>query len=122
MRKIIAIGILVCFSLTACKHTDAGKQPLPVQTMKLVMWDMLKADEWYLVRSLKDSTLRTKKENIQLFEQVFQIHGITRDRFYSSYRYYEAHPLEMKVLIDSIDLYAGRERNKVYENHGQAKK
>lgn len=121
MRKHILMVILLYSCVIACRQSNETK-PLPIQSMKLVMWDLLKADEWYLSKSIKDTTVVKSKENIRLFEQVFSIHGITKDRFYSSYRYYEAHPLEMKILIDSVDQFASRERNRAYENHGQAKK
>jgi hypothetical protein len=120
MRKNVWIIILACSCAFACRH-GAADQPLSIQDMKLVMWDLMKADEWYLMKTLKDSTVKKQKENIRLFEQVFYIHGITKDRFYNSYRYYEAHPLQMKVLFDSVDQFSSRERNRISENHGQAK-
>jgi hypothetical protein len=117
MRKNVCIIILACFCVFACRHGAADQQPLSIQDMKLVMWDLMKADEWYMAKLLKEA----KKENIRLFEQVFYIHGITKDRFYNSYRYYEANPLQMKVLFDSVDQFSSRERNRISENHGQAK-
>lgn len=84
------------------------------------MWDMLKADEWYVRAAIKDSTLKKKKENIRLYEQVFSLHGITKEQFYNSFKYYEAHPVAFKVLIDSTDAFANREKSRLLNNHGQA--
>lgn len=108
---------IILFTLTgymACK-TGGKIKPMPVNQMKPVMWDLMKAGEWYNYIIAKDSTLRNKKEDLRLFEQVFAVHGITKQQFYNSYKYYEAHPIEFKILIDSVDAYSIREKNKLYE-------
>ncbi len=107
-KWIIILGI--CFSILACKKTPKDQVILPINTMKLAMWDMMRADEWFTQTSLKDTLYLRKKENIQLYEQVFAIHGTTRKQFYNSYKYYETHPKEFKELMDSI--YAFKEREK----------
>ncbi|NCI45719.1 DUF4296 domain-containing protein [Sediminibacterium soli] len=100
----------VCVLLVACSGKKAKKH-IPLNDMKLIVWDMIKAGEWYNVTTVKDTTARKRKEDIRLFSQVLTVHGITRDEFYSSYKYYEAHPVEFKVLIDSLDAYSAREKN-----------
>ncbi|SKA19971.1 DUF4296 domain-containing protein [Sediminibacterium ginsengisoli] len=91
-------------------NSSAEKDILPVDSMKVVMWDMLKADEWYVHLTRKDSTLKKQREDIRLYEQVFLIHGITREQYYKSYRYYETHPVKFKQLLDSVDQLASREK------------
>ena len=122
MKIFLSAIIFVSLGLMGCKSGGDNKMILPLDTMKVVMWDMLKADEWYIRKTIKDSTLKTKHENIRLYEQVFAIHNITRKQFYTSYKYYESHPPEFKVLIDSIEASSNRIRNSLfYNNHGQAK-
>jgi hypothetical protein len=77
--------------------------------MKLVVWDMMKADEWFVQTSIKDTLHLRKKENIQLYEEVFSIHKTSRKQFYNSYKYYQGHPDKFKVLMDSITALANRE-------------
>ena len=89
--------------------------------MKLVMWDLIKAGEWYSQIISRDSALRNKKEDIRLYEQVFAIHGITKDQFYTSYKYYEAHPVQFKVLIDSLDAFSNREKISLFEKYSKPK-
>ena len=118
-------GYLLLLSITlllvgAC-HSKY-KNILSIQEMKPIVWDLMKADEWFLTSSLKDTSATKRKENIRLYEEVFAVHAITRDRFYNSYRYYEAHPPLMKILLDSVDQFSVRERNRLFENHGQATK
>jgi hypothetical protein len=107
-KWIIVLGI--CLIFLACKKTPKDQEILPINTMKLAMWDMMRADEWFTQTTLKDSLNLRKKENIQLYEQVFAIHGTTRKQFYNSYKYYETHPKEFKELMDSIYAYKEREK------------
>ena len=113
--SFIVIGLLV----SSCQ-SKYEKSILPVDSMKLVMWDMMKADELFLRLIVKDSTAKKRKENIRLYEEVFAIHRITKGKFDSSYKYYEAHPVQFKILIDSLETFSMRERDRISENHSNA--
>ena len=80
--------------------------------MKAIMWDMVCADELYAESATKDSTLKIKKDNFRLYQQVFAIHKISKNTFYSSYRYYQSHPDEYKILMDSLQAYGTLQKNK----------
>lgn len=80
---------------------------------------MMKADELYTLQQVKDSTLRLQKKNLDYYEIVFTNHKINKETFYKAYAYYEAHPLQMKVLIDTLDQYGVRERNRLFLKYGQ---
>ena len=118
--KFVPIIILFCLGYMGCTPAAGIKKPMPVEKMKVMMWDLIKAGEWHTFIIIKDSTLKQKKEDIRLFEQVFAVHGITKEQFYNSYKYYEAHPVEFKVLIDSVEAFAIREKLR-FDNHGQAR-
>ena len=109
MRKLF-YSLIVLFML-ACGGEKIPKNVIPVNDMSKIMWDMIKMDEYYLRLTAKDTLNLKIKENIRLYEQVFSSYGIKRKNFYDSYHYYEAHPSQFKVLIDSIDAIAARERN-----------
>lgn len=106
MKYFISIFLLVCFS--SCTQFKT----IPINNMKVIMWDMACADEWYVEKYSRDSTLKKNKENIRLYEQVFATHKISKEQFYSSYKYYQEHADLYKILIDSVQFYASRERNK----------
>ena len=91
MRKLIFYTLFVSIFI-AC---SGNKKPLPVQKMKVV----------------KDSTIVIKKENIALYNKIFDLHKISKDEFYNSYNYYENHPNEMKILLDSISAYGIKKRD-----------
>jgi hypothetical protein len=107
MKHCIAAVLLFCITGISCRSTNHEK--LVPDTMKVVMWDMLKADELYSRMVLKDSTLRNSKENIRLYEEIFALHHITKKQFDDTYKFYESNPIEYKALLDSIELYAQRE-------------
>nr|WP_295206777.1 DUF4296 domain-containing protein [Sediminibacterium sp.] len=96
---------------------------IPVDSMKLIMWDMMKADEWFNRKIIQDTNAIRNKEDVKLYEMVFKIHGVSRERYFASYRYYEGRPVSFKRLLDSLDALSNRERLKRYEiERGQPKK
>lgn len=117
MKYGIMILLLAGAVFTGCNSSGKTKI-LGIDTMRVVMWDMLRADELYNRILIKDSAAATRKENIRLYKEVFLVHKITKGQFDSSYKYYASHPVEYKILIDSLDALATRERNKAI-NHGQ---
>jgi hypothetical protein len=89
------------------------KNVLNVNSMKVVMFDMLKADEWYARKLVGDTLMQRVKEDIPLYEQVFAVHKLTKKQFFESYHYYEAHPVAYKELIDSLESYANIQKLKI---------
>ncbi|MBV9987512.1 MAG: DUF4296 domain-containing protein [Chitinophagaceae bacterium] len=121
MMKLPVLFVFLAV-LGACSSRKEIR-PIEVNRMKLIMWDLIKAGEWYNNIIAKDSTASKRKVDTRLFAQVFALHGVTGNQYYESYRYYEAHPIEFKTLVDSVDAYATREKTTLFErqNHGQAR-
>lgn len=111
MRKLFYF--LIVLLLISCGSEKVPKHILSVNDMSKIMWDMMKVDEYYLRMTAKDTLNLKIKENIRLYEQVFSSYGINRKKFYDSYQYYEAHPKQFKILIDSIDAVSSREREMI---------
>ncbi len=109
----------LCVFLVACASERTEKKHLPIDKMKLVMWDLIKAGEWEFQIVARDSMMRKKKEDIRLYAQVFSIHGLTREQFFESYKYYETHPVDYKILVDSLEAYATREKNMPVDSKGR---
>ena len=103
--------LFVVVLLVAC-NSGLPKNVLPVNTMKVVMFDMLKADEWYARKLVGDTLMLRVKEDIPLYEQVFAVHKLTKKEFFDSYHYYEAHPIAYKELVDSLESYANKQKLK----------
>jgi hypothetical protein len=97
----------------SCKGKNAKMEILPLDTMKVVMWDLMNAEEWNNVIITKDTTLRKSKNNLKLYQQVFFIHHLSKEQFYNSYRYYEQRPDKMKVLVDTLSSFAEKQKSKM---------
>lgn len=108
-RRILLIAFIATF-LFACKTKQDNKKILPINSMKLVLWDMLKADEWYNQTTIKDTLHVRLKENFLYYEEVYKVHQINKDQFYNSYKFYETHPDQFKVLIDSVVAFGDRDK------------
>jgi hypothetical protein len=119
VKKYLIILILIVTA--GCGGNSTDKKVLPVQDMKLIMWDMLKADEYYIKLTTNDTAQQFKNENFRLYDQVFRAYKINRKQFYSSYKYYESHPDLFKVLIDSVDEVAKRQRTALTDTTGKPK-
>lgn len=107
MRKLLLSSCILL--LMACAN-DESDRILSKDSMQIIMWDMMKADELFMRKMVTDSNAVKNKEDVKLYETVFRIHKVTKDRFFESYRYYEAHPILFKEIIDSIDSKSNRER------------
>ena len=83
---------------------------LPFDTIKVVMWDLLNAEEFNNILIIKDSTLKKTKNNLKLYQQVFFMHHLSKEQFYYSYQFYEQHPDQFKTLMDSVSSYGPRQR------------
>lgn len=108
-RRILLIVFIAGF-LFACKSKQDNKTILPLNTMKLVLWDMLKADEWYNQTTIRDTLHLRINENFLYYEEVYKVHHIDKAQFYNSYKFYETHPDQLKILIDSVVAYGDRDK------------
>ncbi|MFN3666789.1 MAG: DUF4296 domain-containing protein [Sediminibacterium sp.] len=115
MRVTVVLCISFLLFMQMGCNNGPSKAVIPIDSMKLIMWDMMKADEWFSRKVIKDTNANRNKEDVKLYEMVFKVYGITKERYYSSYRYYEGRPVSFKRLIDSLEAYANRERIKRYE-------
>ncbi len=118
MKKSLCFIVLISFITISC-WSSANKEILGIDSMKVVMWDMMKVDELYLRIVAKDSTARKRNENVHLYKEVLLLHKVRKGQFDSSYKFYEAHPVQFKILIDSLEAFSTREKNRLPGIHGQ---
>jgi hypothetical protein len=111
IKSTSLLFLVVCLLALACMSSP--KNVLPVNTMKVVMFDMLKADDWYARIIVGDTLMQKVKEDIPLYDQVFAVHKLTKKQFFDSYHYYESHPVAYKELVDSLESYANNQKLKM---------
>jgi uncharacterized protein YcfL len=112
MRKLIFI-LFTSLLFFACKP---AKKIIPIPEMKLVMWDMISAEEWMKIVASTDSTININKKNISLYNKVFNLHHISKEDFFDSYHYYQSNPNDMKILMDSLTTFGTRTKDTI-ANH-----
>jgi len=116
-KKIAGLVAAVCLILTACGDKNSVPSGiLPREKMEQVMWDMVMADQYASYLAKDSAHLDPKTERLRLYEQVFRMHDISRDKFQKSYAYYMDHPELNQVLFDSLVDYGSRVRSDVYSH------
>jgi hypothetical protein len=113
MKK--SLRILFCvLSFAAISCSDKNNAPsgiIPKEKMEKVLWDMILADQYSAYYLAKDSArINVKKETLKLYQQVFQLHQVSREEFLKSYKYYVDHPRISKTLFDSLASMGNRQR------------
>lgn len=116
MKRMLTIAIFFLAILFCSCNNDSAIKIIPEDSMRLIMWDMMKADEWFNRKIIQDTNAIRNKEDVKLYQKVFKVHGITRERYFESYRFYEAHPVSFKRILDSMDAIANRQRLQRYSN------
>ena len=102
MRNLACIILFLFFSACIGKNNPPS-DIIQKDSMKSIMWDMIQADQYAKQFLAKDSAkINVKEETIKLYEQVFQIHHITKNEFEKSYQYYLAHQDLYKLIFDSL--------------------
>lgn len=109
MKKIITIiGIVL---ITACSTEKTSTEALlPVETMQKTVWQLMQVDE-YLSRQLQvDTTIEPSLEKAKYYQRVFNLNKVDRVQFYKTMDYLDKHPVEMKLLMDSVEALSKREK------------
>ena len=102
MRRMLICLLFFFFSACSDKN-DVPSGVLPRDKMEKVLWDMIQADQYYREYIAKDSlTKNVRPERYKLYEQVFQMHKISRSTFDKSFDYYSQHPALIKDVFDSL--------------------
>ncbi len=78
--------------------------------MQQTVWQLMQVDE-YLTRQIQtDTTIQPSLKKAQFYQQVFNINKVDRVQFYTTMDYLGKHPVEMKVLMDSVEALSKREK------------
>ena len=84
--------------------------------MQHILWDLIQADQYAKQFLLKDSSKKNiRVETIKLYQEVLQIHHITKDQFKKSYQFYLTRPDLTKNIFDSLAASGNRRRKEIYK-------
>ena len=114
MKRLPVIFMIILFAACSNRSSIPG-DVIPMDSMTLIMKDIIIANEYAMVNIPKDSTKKDKiLANQQLLDGVFKIHHVTRESFQNSYQFYESRPDMNKTIFDSLSAYANRRKNELY--------
>jgi hypothetical protein len=107
----ISIIIILLFCLASCGTTrSTPKNLIEFDKFKIVVWQLMKADDYYVRKAVLDSTWRLNKTNIDLYKKVFDLNKVTVKDFYGTLEYYEKRPLLFQELMDSVESVSKKEK------------
>jgi hypothetical protein len=124
MNKMVIAGLLVIIGMAAARCSDKNRIPSSIlsrEKMEDVLWDMIQADQYsaYLAKDSAHADL--KLERLRLYDQVFLLHGVSRETFHKSYDYYLAHPELTQKLFDSLLSKGNRLRSEAYSGRSSVR-
>jgi hypothetical protein len=117
MTRIRAAWMLIVLMMAGIGCSDKDSVPsgvLAKEDMQNILWDMIQADQYSTYLAKDSGRIDVKLENMRLYDQVFQLHHISREKFTKSYKYYMAHPELTQALMDSLLAMGNRQRNENY--------
>lgn len=116
MKALLLISLLVVAFLACTDYEKVPSGIIAKDEMQSILWDMMLADRYSAQFLVKDSAkIDVKSETFKLYEQVFQIHKISREEFLVSYKYYLNRPDITKVMFDSLAARGSRKRDEMYK-------
>jgi hypothetical protein len=114
VKRLPVFFIMILFAACSNRSSVPG-DIIPLDSMTLIVKDIIIANEYSLVNIPKDSTKKDKiLANQQLLDGVFKLHHVTRESFQNSYQFYESRPDMNKTIFDSLSAYANRHKAELY--------
>ena len=115
--RLFAVCLFVGLIVSCSEKEKIPSSVIGKEKMEKVLWDMIKADRYSTQFLSKDSAskINLQTKTFELYEQVFQIHGITREEFVKSFKYYLHRPDISRNMFDSISTRANRMKGDVYK-------
>lgn len=118
--------ILHAFVLCSCFIACTNRNSVPSDiiqpdSMKPILRDVIMADQYATQYLLKDSLKRdsihrnVKLETLQLYETIFKLHGVTKEKFRKSLDFYASRPDLSKNMLDSMSAYENLHRNDLFQ-------
>lgn len=97
--RLLLIVILSALVYNCSPEPRIPKGILPPQEMEILLFDMLRTDEYLNLYVVNDS-LNLRRKNF--YQKVLQIHKVSKQDFQKSFSFYQAHPNMLKVILDSL--------------------
>ncbi|MFT4203990.1 MAG: DUF4296 domain-containing protein [Chitinophagaceae bacterium] len=113
MKKTILFAFMF-LGMGACTSDKLPKDVMTPDELKSVLWDLFVAGEMRMSDTTTAVRLHLKDSATSSFNYVLQIHKLGKDAFMHSFKYYQRHPDQQNILIDTLIAYNDRQV-KLYE-------
>lgn len=113
LHPILLTGLLF-ISFSCGNKNNIPDNVLPPDKMKMVLWDVIKADAIATEWVKRDSSRNFMEQSAKLQKNIFAIHNISKALFDKSFNFYKSHPAMMSALMDSLT-------NKAYQSRPEIK-
>jgi hypothetical protein len=111
----LLVFVLLVSLLAACANSDSiPGNVISKQKMETIIWQLVQSDEYVNIRSAKDTTKKISTEKMKIYQQVFDLNGVSLAEFKKSYLFYMEHPNISKEMFDSISVRANRQHMDIY--------
>jgi hypothetical protein len=108
MKGPLKFVFLVCILCACSGQASVPSDVLPPKDMQSVLWDVMLADEVAEFYLEKNSTLIPLTEHTSLYQKVFQLHKISKEKFDKSVSFYEHRPDLLQPILDSLQKKSDR--------------
>lgn len=110
--KHITVSTIICLAICFFSCSNKPANLIKQDKMKLVLFHVMMVDE-YLNHYLLDDSLNTRDSiRAQMYIDVLNLHHTDTLSFSESLAYYKRNVKEFRELIDSVNSYATRERER----------
>ena len=92
------------FFIAGCKSKNKiPDDVLAPKKMQNILWDLMRADQFLADYVLnQDSSIKKATESQKYYEQIFNLHNVSKEKFQHSFIFYKSHPVLLKAIMDSI--------------------
>jgi len=115
MRKGFILFITLIFLGIGCKTDTPPKNILAPEKMQSVLSDILLAESFAESYLAVDTTKKLKQLYAQELDKVMAVHKISQKEFRISMNYYKTRPDLLKVIMDTVNNRAIREKDKMFK-------
>jgi hypothetical protein len=112
---IAALFIIVCAGCV--NNNKVPKGILSKDEMRGLVWDLMQVDTYAQTYIAKDTLKNLKKERTILFQQVFDLHKVSRDEFEKSFDYYMGRPDLTQSIFDTLASRQAQQRQEEARRH-----
>lgn len=114
MKQYFNISLTIIFVfLIGCKQKNTSTSKIEINKMKVVLLQMMQADEYYTRMSTIDTTWKVNKKNVDFYKQILALNKVSQKDFFETLSYLEKHPVEFKEVMDSAYELSKREKLKL---------